>query len=355
MHSDDFHTWQPNTTTESHIALIQTPQEDALPPLALSTTVTVLFPNGGTFRKGEQLTVQWITQGPVGAHAILLSQDNGQTYAPVTTMDLGRTARSFIVPLPRPMVPSVLARVRVAAKEAPNGTRVAVGDSVPFTLLQATAQTTVTVLFPKGETILKGQPLTVQWDTQGPVAFHTLLLSLDNGVTFQTLVDNLSANTWSFTFTPSTSGVIRVVAKDGAGTTLASGTGSFILRVFKDKEKEFKEAKELSKELRKEFGKDFDKDVFNEGKLFDATLPLQSAWVSANASEDRLVRLEMAVGQLMHFISPESRPDLNTGALQGELDVRGIDPVAVDQHLQHQVDDARRAKDAKNVEKPGEG
>jgi hypothetical protein len=82
------------------------------------------------------LTVTWDTQGPAGAYAILLSQDNGASFANVSGNDLPGTARSFSFPLPTPTTSSVPAKVRVAAKDAPNGTRLTTADSPPFTLQQ---------------------------------------------------------------------------------------------------------------------------------------------------------------------------------------------------------------------------
>jgi hypothetical protein len=65
---------------------------DTLMAPALSTTVIVFSPNGGTFREGDVLTVQWDTQGPVGTHAVLLSQDNRQTYMQVTCINVATAA-----------------------------------------------------------------------------------------------------------------------------------------------------------------------------------------------------------------------------------------------------------------------
>jgi hypothetical protein len=195
-----------------------------------TTTVTVTAPTGGTFTAGQPLTVQWDTQGPVGAHAVLLSLDNGQSYTKVTDTDLPGSARSFTFSLPNPASPAVTARVRVAAKDAPNGTRLATGDSVPFSLQQAPT-TTVTVTAPTGGTFTAGQPLTVQWDTQGPVGAHAVLLSLDNGQSYTKVTDtDLPGSARSFTFSlpnpasPAVTARVRVAAKDAPnGTRLATG------------------------------------------------------------------------------------------------------------------------------------
>jgi hypothetical protein len=114
----------------------------------------------------------------------------------------------------------------------------------------------------------------------------------------------------------------------------------------KEKEKEFKEFKEKDSD-----GKDFRKDSKDnrEGKdlfEFSSTGVIQPM--------ERLARLEGAVDQLMHFISPELRPDLNAGALKGELEHSSDDRVALSQLLQKQASDAKQAKDTKDVEKPRE-
>ena len=70
----------------------------------------------------------------MGAHAILLSQDNGNSFTNVSGADLPGTVRSFQFVLPSPVANQVQARIRVAAKDAPNGNRLATGDSPSFTL-----------------------------------------------------------------------------------------------------------------------------------------------------------------------------------------------------------------------------
>lgn len=70
--------------------------------------------------------------------------------------------------------------------------------------------------------------------------------------------------------------------------------------------------------------------------------------------EQRLANLEAAFGQLMHFISPELRPNLGMGALNREPDVSGANLSALSQHLQKQAADAKQAKDSKDVEKLSE-
>ncbi len=204
-------------------------------PQPMPTTVVVTAPAGGAFQAGQQLTVQWVTNGPVSAHAVRLSLDGGATFADVSAADVPAGARSFTFALPSPPQPSVTAIVRVAAKDA-GGSQIAKGDSTPFTLQQQPQPmpTTVVVTAPAGGAFQAGQQLTVQWDTQGPASAHAVRLSLDGGTTFSnvTAVD-LPAAARSFTFAlpsppqPSVAAVVRVVARDAGGSQVAKGDSPF--------------------------------------------------------------------------------------------------------------------------------
>jgi hypothetical protein len=101
----------------------------------------------------------------------------------------------------------------------------------------------------------------------------------------------------------------------------------------KDKEKE-KDAKELLKEIRDKLSDKF-RDFIT-----------QAGTPSSGSLESRVGALEQAVDQLSHFIGGELRPDLQSSALSGEADL-----IALSQHLQQQANDAKSAKDAKDIEK----
>jgi hypothetical protein len=90
-----------------------------------------------------------------------------------------------------------------------------------------------------GQTFDAGQALAVQWNTVGPVASHALRLSLDGGLSFSDLpaAGNLSAAARDFTFnlpgppSPVVTTVVRVVARNAAGTQVARGDSApFTLR-----------------------------------------------------------------------------------------------------------------------------
>ncbi|MCP4428565.1 MAG: hypothetical protein GY803_29115 [Chloroflexi bacterium] len=90
----------------------------------------------------------------------------------------------------------------------------------------------------------------------------------------------------------------------------------------KEKEKDLKDWKEKEKDW-----KEKDKDIYEGpgGDLpIDPRQPFaaqaQSAPPPAGDLEQRLARLEAALAQLTHFISPELRPDLSKGAFKRESD-----------------------------------
>ncbi|NJO98509.1 MAG: hypothetical protein HC764_23010 [Pleurocapsa sp. CRU_1_2] len=119
------------------------------------------------------------------------------------------------------------------------------------------------------------------------------------------------------------------------------GKDIFKDKEFKDKDKEFKD-----KDLDGGGGKGKD---FSDGGSGDLPLPLEP--IAFGTMEQRLSRLESAMGQLRHFISPELRPDLIKGALRAEADYQPVDPTALSQQLQQQATAAKQAKDNKDVEK----
>jgi hypothetical protein len=98
----------------------------------------------------------------------------------------------------------------------------------------------------------------------------------------------------------------------------------------KDKEKDRKEFKEKDKDIREDF-------------------PLEPRGPAS--FEERLARMEMAVSRLAHFIGPELRPDLQTGALMHDPTVPSSDPATLSHQLRKQLADTKRVKDGKDLEK----
>lgn len=131
------------------------------------------------------------------------------------------------------------------------------------------------------------------------------------------------------------------------------------------KEKDFKDSKEAVKDIKdakeaekiKETKETKEKDIKDikdsaekvldkvQDKVKDVFDHPQTVAVPT-ALEERLVRLEQVVNQLLHFIGNEERPDLQTAALGQEEDLRSLS-----QDLEKQAVDAKAAKDHKDIEK----
>jgi hypothetical protein len=106
---------------------------------------------------------------------------------------------------------------------------------------------------------------------------------------------------------------------------------------------ETKESKDQIKDLKEKERKEFTKDIKEKDlrdvdpKRFEFPAP------GGPSVDDRLAGLEQAVSHLLHFIGASDRPDLQQSALHDEADVAA--------QLARQAQDAKRAKDDKDVEK----
>lgn len=109
-----------------------------------------------------------------------------------------------------------------------------------------------------------------------------------------------------------------------------------IKEITKDKDKEFKERKEIKE---KDFVREKLRDIGFQPSAQD------TAYSSVDL-ESRVGALEQMVGELTHFIAGELRPDLQSSALSEEADL-----IALSQQLQQQANDAKSAKDNKDIEK----
>lgn len=103
------------------------------------------------------------------------------------------------------------------------------------------------------------------------------------------------------------------------------------------KEKEFKEFKEKDKDI-KEVREGF--DHFQHGHM--------QVGAESGDLQQRLAELEAAVVELTHFISPELRPDLSGSPYSADDD-------NLSQDLEQAAEQAKSAKDNKDLEKPREG
>jgi Subtilase family len=105
------------------------------------------------------------------------------------------------------------------------------------------------------------------------------------------------------------------------------------------KDKDFKEHKDF-----KEF-KEIEID-FTGGQELQRNPASSGANPSGGSMEERVAGLEQTVAQLVHFISPELRPDLVASALGQENDLQKLSA-----QLRTQADAAKTAKDQKDIEK----
>ena len=105
------------------------------PPPTGATTVTVDFPNGGTFHGGQTITVQWSSTGPASFFTVRLSIDGGPFNN--VSPDLPGSAGRFTLTLPDPLSDLSTGVIRVAAKDS-SASQIAKGDGAPFNLLPRT-------------------------------------------------------------------------------------------------------------------------------------------------------------------------------------------------------------------------
>ena len=172
------------------------------------------------------------------------------------------------------------------------------------------------------------------------VASHLVLLSTDGGVTYSDISGPLDGTAQSFLWTvprlATFEALMRVMAVDRAGNQgMDDSDGKFTIQFpMKEaiKDKEVKEHWE---------GKDgWEKGMWEK-----------DVWELPSQPMQRLTRLEVAVGQLMHFIRPDLRPAMDASALAAEPGLNSSERTALSQLLQKQVSATKQSKDAKDVEK----
>ncbi|SCF02417.1 Subtilase family protein [Micromonospora viridifaciens] len=135
-----------------------------------------------------------------------------------------------------------------------------------------------------------------------------------------------------------------------------------LLKDAKDKEST-KETHEKPKERSKEYKdkdkevKDFEKDPHRE--LMKVPVELGHGGIGPGEGvvhvAARLAGLEQTVARLVHFIDPSLRPDLSVSALRNEEQPDRDDNVrALSARLRRNAEEAKAAKDGKDLEKPSE-
>lgn len=124
--------------------------------------------------------------------------------------------------------------------------------------------------------------------------------------------------------------------------------------IIKDKDKEKDKEKEKDKDIKdikdkEKEGKETIKDLKDLTERVGGGFGPQMGGSPSGSVGDlelRVSSLEQTVGELTHFIAGELRPDLQSSALSGEEDL-----VTLSQQLQQQANDAKSAKDNKDIEK----
>jgi len=223
------------------IRLADPAAETAAPGAAIAVTAPscLLVPTAN-----QPIQVAWTPTGSLAgsgaggatpSYGLLVSMDGGQTFnpAPAGTTITGNTASFTLASVPATTTPMV---VRVQAKDA-SGNLLASGDSSTVTLAPAP----LTVTAPTNGQVfnLPGEPLKVTWNAPpSGTASQSLLLSTDNGATFQPLA-TVGGTATSYTAAaqvppakPQTQAVVQVVARDATGNVLGFGSSpAFTLQV----------------------------------------------------------------------------------------------------------------------------
>jgi hypothetical protein len=194
---------------------------DTQPP-----TVALLSPNGGEVLPAGSvfpIRLRSFDNMAVASQDIMLSMDGGATYNPIATSLTGRVQQyHWQVPLG---LDTSKGRICIVASDgAGNVARDCSDDN--FTIYTPDVRPpTVLLTSPNGgEVLAAGQPVTISWsasDNQQQAIFCDLLLSIDGGATYTTIVSGLTgvqSYDWAVPASVSTTRArIRVVCRDAAG------------------------------------------------------------------------------------------------------------------------------------------
>ena len=138
------------------------------------------------------------------------------------------------------------------------------------------------------------------------------------------------------------------------------GKDKIEIKEFKDKEvKEFKEVEKQVFEKIKDAREGIDiirrddlilqqNQLLQQGQLLQQ-IGGQPTDTDPGSTDDRLGRLEQMMGELMHFISPQNRPDV-----QGAMFAQDPATQQLQEQLQKNASDAKQMKDSKDLEKTRE-
>ncbi|MBX7219889.1 MAG: NF038122 family metalloprotease [Blastocatellia bacterium] len=198
---------------------------DTTPP-----TVKVTAPNGGeSFNSGATIQITWTAtdNGTLASQDIALSTDGGNSFPTSVATGLSNTTFSFAFNSPATLQ-STTARIRVTARDAAGNSGLDTSDGNFSIVTRDSTAPQVKVLSPntKADKLKAGKSFQITWQSSDNVGIvsHDILLSLDGGASFPTVVANgLPGSAQSFVFavpanqTGSKTGRIRVRARDAAG------------------------------------------------------------------------------------------------------------------------------------------
>ncbi|MBI3949103.1 MAG: PKD domain-containing protein [Acidobacteria bacterium] len=217
--------------TASDTALITVTMVDTTPPL-----VTLQAPVGGeTIPAGSTFLIRWVSSDNVGvvSQDILLAID-GVNFNTTIASNLSGSTQSFNWSVSTTLS-TTTARIRVIARDGAGN--VGQGDSGPFTV-RDTQPPTVTIQAPvPGQVIAAGSTFLIRWistDNVGVVS-QDILFSSD-GINFNsTIASGLSASATQFNWSVptsfiTTSGRIRIIARDAAGNAGQGEVGPITIR-----------------------------------------------------------------------------------------------------------------------------
>lgn len=338
---------------------------DLKPPV-----VNVSYPNGGeTFKPGDTVTVRWtsLDNAAVASQDVNFSSDGGNTYVPVAS---GLAGNVNSLPWTVPSTQTIRGVIQVQARDLTGNQG---GDRSDGFFKIGDTLFIVNINPDSVQVGANGVQINVRGNALANATFS--VTNSAGQATDKIKIDGVSPATNGVLLTISTAsdtspGQYFIRAADGAGNIAQSppltvtakskdtkekdtkekeGKESKETKEGKEKEaketKESKDQKDKDKEKEKEFKekerKEKDKDKEDKelkekelketkerkerkekdlpeggGGFFGA-----SAAMPANSFEERLARVEAAVGQWMtHFIDPASRPDLNASALSAERD-----------------------------------
>ena len=163
------------------------PAGDTQPP-----TVSFISPSGGeSFTVGDAINVSWTSSHNVGVvrQDLSLSTDGGNTFPLSVAGGLQGAAQSFNFTIPNNLVTGKARFKLVVSDAAGNAAQSITAQDFSIKAKPDNQPPVVAISNPTGQIFSAGQPITVNWQTtdNGTVMSQALLLSVDNGASFQSI------------------------------------------------------------------------------------------------------------------------------------------------------------------------